>query len=220
MSEQEKPVQDLPQTGRGSKPGPRWFVSKNPGLVIEVVAERYPDKDGNRAKFIRSIFKSEVKSDLHIGEGKLGSRNRLGGDTNSNRHYGVFFVIDPGPEPKNGYVADEEPIKDSKGLEHEDWMRTADEKKEDRRIVEHFRKLYMYRHTPQNNEYLASGRLIELDWDPAEIRTYVGSIVIPGMGKPMARPPLHGAPDDSAERPAVSKGPKMGSVTLNRRSAQ
>ncbi len=219
MSEQLK-TQSLPVTGKGSKPGPRWFVSKNPGLVIEVIAERHPDKDGNRAKFIRVSFKSEAKSDMHVGEGYLGSRNKLGTDTNSNRHYGMHFIIDPGPMPKDGYVSDEEPIEDENGVLHENWMRSAEEKADDRRIIEHFRKLYMYRHTPQDNTYLASGRLIELNWDPAEIRTYVGSIVIPGMGKPMARPPLLGSPEDAeAEKPAL-KAPRMGTVGLNRRAAQ
>lgn len=216
MSEANKePNKDVIVVGRGSPAGPRYFVSKNPGLTLEVVPERYPDRDGNRAPFIRVSFKSEVKSDMHIGEGHLGSRNKLGTDTNANRHYGIFFIMDPGPLPKDGYKGDDEPPKDSHGVEREDWMRTAEEKATDRRIIDHIRKTHMYRHTPQDNQYRVTGRLIELNWDPAEIRTYVSGIVIPGMGKPMPRPPLEGAPEEQAVKPTAG-----GSVKLTRRSAQ
>ncbi len=207
---------EVAMTGKGSLAGPRWFVSLNPGLVLEVVPERYPDRDGNRAPFIRISFKSETKSELHVGEGHLGSKNKLGTDTNANRHYGVFFIMDPGPAAKGGYESDEDAIEDEKGVAHNDWMRTAEEKAQDRRIIDHMRKTHMYRHTPQDNQYRVTGRLIELTWDPAEIRVYVGGIVIPGMGKPMSRPPLAGAPEDSRSTVAVTdKAPTMG--TLKRR---
>ena len=216
MSEVNKETnKEVPVVGRNSPAGPRWFVSKNPGLVLEVVPERYPDRDGNRAKFIRVMFKSEAKSDLHQGDGLLGSRNKLGTDTNANKHYGLFFIMDPGPMPKDGYKGDDSAPKDSNGVEREDWMRTAEEKTDDRRIIDHIRKTHMYRHTPQKNEYLVTGRLIELTWDPAEIRAYVSGMVIPGMGKPMARPPLAGAPEDEAVKPQGAGG-----VRLTRRSAQ
>ena len=207
MSEDSK----VPVVGKGSPKGPRWFVSKNPGLVLEVKPERYPDRDGNRAPFIRISFKSEVKSELHVGEGHLGTRNKLGSDTNANRHYGLFAIVDPGPAPKGGYEDDGDEVR-------EDHRRTAEEKAEDRLVVDHIRRTYMYRHTPQDNQYRVTGRLIELDWDPAEIRTYVGGIVIPGMGKPMARPPLAGAPDDApASAAAAGKSPRMGSTAVSRR---
>lgn len=224
MSDESKDVKTVktqaPATGKGSPAGPRWFVSKNPGLVLEVVPERYPDRDGNRAPFLRVAFKSETKSELHQGEGYLGTRNKLGTDTNANRHYGVFFIIDPGPMPKDGYQDDESQVKDEKGIEREDWSRTSEEKARDRRILDHIRKTYMYRHTPQDNQYRITGRLIELNWDPAEIRSYVSSMVIPGMGKPMSRPPLEGAPAEGRPEgePQTGRTPNMGSsVRVSRR---
>ncbi len=214
MSDQKAAV-TVPAVGKGSLKGPRWFVSRNPGLTLEVIAEQ----DGNRAKFIRVGFKSEDKSPLHVGDGRLGSRNTLGTDTNSNRRYGVYFIMDPGPAPKDGYKGDEDLVKDNRGIEQESWTRTAEEKADDRRIIDHFRKTHLYRNTPQNNAYVVTGRLIELDWDPAEIRIHVASMVIPGMNKPMPRPPLAGAPVDAApEREAAASGPSMG-TKLNRRSA-
>lgn len=207
---------EVPETGKGSKRGPRWFISKNPGLVLEVVPERYPDRDGNRADFTRISFKSETKSDLHVGDGKLGSTNKLGTDTNANRHYGIFFIMDPGAIPKDGYKSDEEAPVDEHGVEHNEWMRTAEEKAKDRRIIDHIRKTHMYRHTPQDNQYRVSGRLIELNWDPSEMRVYVSGIVIPGMGKPMARPPLIAAPEDSKSVAEPGKSPTMGTRVTRR----
>lgn len=221
MSEKEKPT--LPKTGKGSQAGPRWFVSKHPALALEVVAERYPDKDGNRAEFIRVAFKSEIKSEIHAGEGYLGSRNKLGTDTNANRHYGLFFIVDPGPTPKDGFKDDQEAIEykrqDGSVVVHEDWMMTAEEKTKARRIIDHIRRTGIYRNTPQDDQYRVTSRLVELSWDPAEIRTYVNGMVIPGMGKPMARPPHAGAPEDApAAAVTTGAGPRMG-TQVNRRSA-
>lgn len=212
MGDENKPV-----TGRGSPAGPRWFVSKNPGLVLEIVPERYPDVSGNKAPFVRAAFKSETKSEMHAGDGYLGSRNKLQTDTNANRHYGVYFVMDPGPVPPGGYKDDVEDVVDEKGIVHEDWSRSAAEKLVDRMIIDHIRKIYSYRHSPQDNQYRVTGRLIELNWDPSEMRVYVDSMVIPGMGKPMARPPLLGAPIEKTEDREPSEVPPMGSVKLRRR---
>ncbi len=196
-----------PAIGKGSPAGPRWFVSKNPGLVLEVVKQVYP-KDGEAAlPHIRVGFKSEDKSDLHIGDGRLGTR------------YGLFFVMDPGPKPKDGYKDDDELVEDGKGLPNEAWTRTAEQKAEDRKVIDHIRNIYMYRNTPQDNQYRVTGRLIELNWDPSEIRTYVNGMVIPGMNKPMARPPLAGAPEDArAAHVQTEGGPRMGSATVRQNS--
>lgn len=206
---------DVKVIGKGSPAGPRWFVSKNPGLVLEVVKQDYP-KEGEPARpHVRIPFKSETKSALHVGDGYLGSRNKLGTDTNANKHYGVYFVMDPGPRPEGGYKDDKTiPVyvqQDGKEVEMEDWMRTADEKERDRKIIDHIRGIYMYRHTPQDNQYRVTARLVEMNWDPAEIRVHVESMVIPGMNKPMSRP-LAGAPAEQpseAAREQVAKGSTM-----------
>ena len=212
-------TQKIAVVGRGSPAGPRWFVSKNPGFVSEVTPERYPDVAGNRAPFLRVAFKSEGKASTHVGEGHLGSRNKTNSDTNANRHYGVYFVIDPGPVPEGGYKNDSEAPEDDKGQAHEDWVRTAEEKARDRKIIDHLRSIYAYRHSPQDNQYRVTSRLTELNWDPAEIRVYVESMVIPGLNRPMGRPPV-GAPEPEEnkgeERPAA-KAPPMG-VPVKRRS--
>jgi hypothetical protein len=207
---------ETPAIGKGSPAGPRWFVSRHPGLTLEVKAEQMRDREGNRAKFIRIGFNSEAKSAIHVGAGRLGTGNPLGTDTNSHRQYGLFFIIDPGPRPKDGYKADEDPITDEQGKVHEDWMRTAEQKEDDRYIIDHFRKTSMYRATPQKNEYLVTGRLIELNWDPAEIRVAVQAMVIPGMGRPMARPTLAGAPEESFTAAPSSKSPVMGTKVSRR----
>lgn len=215
MSELKKA--DGPVIGKGSPAGPRWFVAKNPGFVAEVVPQKYPKEGESAPPYIRVPFRSEDKSDLHIGDGRLGSRNKTGSDTNANRRYGVFFVMDPGPRPKDGYKDDDELVLDGKGAPNEAWTRTAEQKAEDRKVIDHLRTIYAYRNTPQDNQYRVTGRLIELNWDPAEIRIHVNSLVIPGMNKPMPRPPLAGAPSDSRAEVAVgSDRPKMGNVNVRR----
>jgi len=195
-------------TGKGSPAGARFFVSKNPGLVLEIIAERYPDEHGNRKPFIRISFKSETKSELHAGRGYLGTGNTLGTDTNANRHYGLFKVMDPGAGP----------YKDDGDDVDEEWSRTAEQKAEDRVIIDKIRKTGWYRSTPQDNQYRISSKLVELNWDPAEMRVYARSLVIPGMGKPMGRPPLvDGAPSEDRTAPGEASAPQMG--RLKRRLA-
>lgn len=208
------------KTGRGSPAGPRWFVSKSPALTLEVVPQQYPDEHGNRKPFLRVTFKSEIKSPIHIGDRRLGSDNPMGNDLNAPRHYGLFFVMDPGPLPKDGYKDDDEAPLDSFGKPREDWMRTADQKSEDRRIVDHFRKTHLYRSSPQDNQYRVTAKLTELDWDPVEIRIAVAEMVIPGVGRPMPRPNLSGAPEDAVATAVSSAktGPAMG--TKNRSIAR
>lgn len=189
MSEKE-----APETGKGSPSGPRWFVSKNPSLVLEVVAEKILDAEGNKPPHVRVFFKSEEKSEIHVGMGYLGTRNKNGSDLNANLKYGVHFVIDPGPRPKDGYEDDKDEVR-------ADWRRTAKEKDIDRKVIDHIRSIYMYRNSPQDNRYRNTARLTELNWDPTEIRKMENRMVVQGGYKPMARPPEDNAPEETrAER--------------------
>lgn len=179
-----------PITGKGSPAGPRWFVSKNPSLVLEVIPQYYPDeKTGEIKKHLRVAFKSEEKPWTHKGEGKLGSRNKRGSDSNASEYYGVYFVIDPGPKPEGGYRDDVDFPKDDKGREHQDWMRTASEKADDRHTIDHIRgRVYAYRNSPQDNKYRVTARMVELNWDPNELTIAAMQLAESGPGRAAGRP--------------------------------
>ena len=190
-----------PETGKGSPAGPRWFVSKNPNLVLEVLPEFYPDeKTGEKKKHIRIEFKSEEKPWTHKGDGYLGTRNKRGSDLNANDHYGVFFLIDPGAGPYEDDSEMEPPIEKLRGgstRERPDWVRTASEKTDARMILDHIRRrVYAYRNSPQDNRYRVTARLTELNWDPSELTIAAMRIAEDGPGRAAGRPALEAEPTD------------------------
>ncbi len=195
-------VKKAPEIGRGSPAGPRWFVSKNPTLVLEVMPQyRADEKTGKTEKYLRIGFKSVEKPWTHLGEGKLGSANKRGSDSNASRHYGVHFVIDPGPVPTEGYKDDAEDPADDSGRERPDWRRTAEEKADDRHVIDHIRnRVYGYKNSPQDNRYRVTARLIELNWDPNELTVAAMRMAEDGPGRAAGRPVLESEPTDGEAR--------------------
>jgi hypothetical protein len=161
-------------------------------LVLEVVPQRYPDQDGNVKQNVRISFNKQLKPPLHVGTGVLGTTNKSGSDKNANLYYGVFFIEDPGPNPSE---------------EKDETLRS--EKMLARKIIDHIRKLDIYKKTPQENKYIVTGRLIELNWDPRELGAMENQIVVPGANRPMGRP-NQGAPEDGRASAPPAKGSQMG----------
>lgn len=192
--------QKAPVTGKGSPAGMRWFVTRFPGYCQEVVAEKVLDENGNKRPYLRIAFKSEAKSNLMVGHGHLGTDNKGGSDTNANKKYGLLAIADPGPGPFN---------KDDVDTDENGWT-----KGDRRKIINTLRMTSHFRCTPQDNEFRVTSRLVELNWDPAEIRTHEASMVVAGSSRPMSRP-IAGSPEDTApEPPKKPVGSQMGRRTI------
>ena len=175
------PEKKVPETGPGSPAGPRWFYSKTPELVVEVKPERYADANGNVPPFLRVAFNKQIKPDVLVSEeGRLGSKNKIGADSNANLWYGVYYVVDPGPVPVS--EADKD-AREKSGKARE----FTEEEKRDRMIIDHFRKMHQYKITPQDNRLCVTDKIEELTWDPHTITEYDG-FVIPGGRNRLSNP--------------------------------
>lgn len=179
-----------PAIGKGSPAGPRWFYSKHPELVLEVTPQRYPLPDGSTAPFMRVPFMKQLKPQVLQGIAYLGTKNATGSDINANQYYGVLAIEDPGQETKD------KPF--------------DEEQQRNRRIIDHIRKMDLYKKTAQTNKINVTARLLELNWDPRELGDGRNGFVIPGSHRPVSRPVTADAPEDAQPEIPATKTPQMG----------
>lgn len=141
------------RVGPGSPAGKRWFVTGCPNQTITILPHK-PKEGGEREqKARRVIFISQVKPASLQGEGRLGSHNPTGTDSNDNPAWGVF-VVDPRPK------------KEGRDLRVE----------EDQETIEFLRDHAYYKRTHQDNVPISGlmQRIKELDYDPRTLGAGTG----------------------------------------------
>ena len=141
--------------GHDSPRGARWFVTKYPSWKTTIVPEDTLLAEGGRTvkqKGVYAVFKRIVKPRKLVDtQGELGTENPGGGDRNASRWMGVFFAVDPGPNPE-----------------------TKDQKLA-RKVIDFLRDHEYYRKTPQDNRLSPNPELVELTWDPQLKKTAEGA---------------------------------------------
>lgn len=176
MAEKTEAQTPAPRVGKGSPVGKRWFVTGCPNQTITILPHKPKEGNEREQKARRINFISQVKPASLQGEGKLGSHNHTGTDSNENPAWGVFVV-----EPKVK--------KEGKDLRVD----------QDQETIDFLREHEYYLTTHQDNTPTAGlmRKIKELDYDPRTLGAGVGrGVFARGHNQTEAPAPETEAPAD------------------------
>ena len=206
----------VPEVGPDSPAGIRYFVSSRyPNMNITIVPAEDKTKTTPRVLGVYALFRSMAKPNSMQGKGKRGTDNYDGTDMNDSGKWGVFGpIMDPGPEPEDGYKDDAVSVPRAVRLK-------AAKKLLNRQTIDRIRETDHYLRTRQNNEVDAASVLAEVTWDPTphsgnlvgvvnRARTTVGKDGVSGEDAATVA-----APADTKSAPPSVKVPKLDRKAVN-----
>ena len=200
-----------PEVGPDSPAGMRWFIScRYPNIVVTIRSAHDKTPTTPRIVGLYAPFRSMAKPNTLQGRGKRGTENYDGTDMNDSGKWGIFGpIMDPGPEPEDGYKDDPISVPKDKRLK-------AAKKKENRETIDRLRETDHYLKTRQINEVDIYTILAEVNWDPIPHSGNISGVVVRGRaavgkdGVAVESPSVSGAPEEERAAPPSVKVPSLG----------